>query len=341
MSDEFDISLIANDLKISRIKDESTDSFNCRVLYSAMGCWVRTICMDRDEDTSEPTIGVSSQHLSRRANEILKQFCLYYPEANAFFGEKGTTDAISVITNRLRRHEEIVRVGLSGKWALPALSMTYLGQSVYLARGTIFDFHVCYSGLTTVFVSEPRSNKKPVVMPVENWLESFTSCLSWKPINVDLETLEFFDPSLSFSNNYKAWSSQVPKDLPFLLARLKNRYPTPYYLFDRSLKKGVALDSNIVMCKEHRRILMGLRSVSQKPLTIKVEEHNKHVRVRFPCKLPAKEATIAEIYGWPSEKVENQFIFTYPISVWRPIHKQFIALGFAIDHRRRYGGLWD
>ena len=77
---------ISSDLKIHRFTEETVQLFECRVLYSAISCWIKAIAMDcpvssRDGGGS----GVSRRHIFDRSSSIIEIMCKMFPETKEWF----------------------------------------------------------------------------------------------------------------------------------------------------------------------------------------------------------------------------------------------------------------
>ena len=78
------IDKMATDLGIYRYHDEDVTFYNCRVIYSAMSCWVKAITMDQPVGSKENHLsGVSRRHIYERGNTILQSLIKMNPETSS------------------------------------------------------------------------------------------------------------------------------------------------------------------------------------------------------------------------------------------------------------------
>lgn len=66
------IDRIASDLGACRYAEEPLSQYQCRVIYSAMACWMKAIALDRPIGYHEDVpLGISRRHINERSHTIV------------------------------------------------------------------------------------------------------------------------------------------------------------------------------------------------------------------------------------------------------------------------------
>lgn len=69
------IDRIASDLGVCRYAEEPLSQYQCRVIYSAMACWMKAIALDRPIGYHEDVpLGISRRHINERSHTIVLLF---------------------------------------------------------------------------------------------------------------------------------------------------------------------------------------------------------------------------------------------------------------------------
>lgn len=106
---------IGKDLNISKYNVELDEQYICRILYSALGFWFRTIATTHKKIEGETSKNISKSYMHRRLREVLDAYLSIYPAAGTYFGGEREDDPISSIRKVLLKSSDIIEIGFDSQ----------------------------------------------------------------------------------------------------------------------------------------------------------------------------------------------------------------------------------
>ena len=326
---------ISSDLKIHRFTEETVQLFECRVLYSAISCWIKAIAMDcpvssRDGGGS----GVSRRHIFDRSSSIIEIMCKMFPETKEWFF-CGKDHPSNIIRTRLINHGDLLNEGFDTYLALPLKKRIQISDALETVYGVVLDDCAAYSGVSTI----SRSGKSGLKCDSQDYLIWFSKYLKeagWTSAHPNNDSWQYFNPYLKTLNNYSAWQDVLPQDVDgIVLARMEiNKNSYEYYLMKNRGKLYHRLDPFFMMIGYHRRIMYLLRSMVNNNIMVSMTEFDDHVLVHFNTHLPMEENNLLESYAWPVNGIDDKLEWVMDKDVWEYIKMSISGLKVRIEEKQ-------
>ena len=200
------IDRIASDLGIYQFSNESSTDYKCRVLYSAVACWIKTIALDRTVVFRDTGVqGVSRRHIYDRSLSIMNTMIQMFPDTASWFEPSPDEEnPVLIIRSRLINHGDLLNEGYETNLALSAIHSEQITANIETLYGKTIESNLMYSGISTVHYNDSpiHSNK---ILCVRDWFKCFINEIWWSNSLPDSERLQYFDPACSLRNNYSAW----------------------------------------------------------------------------------------------------------------------------------------
>lgn len=247
--------VVAKDLGIRQFEAEDNDSFLNRVVYSALSCWLKAICLDQNDQCC----GVTLQHLLHRGHTILEEYLLCYPKLSTFLNNRKTTECVNILIKRLLRNQDLLPIGFNSNLGLAPSLTIRLNNDLECIKGSLLQDNCYYSGLAYLRFSPTSESIFTTPMSVDSWLNTLIAAQKWRNSSAKFDDFEFFNPSNSNRNNYQAWTDKFPKEQNFVLGRLPRNifYKYEYFLFTQKGTKYIKISDELLQLKEHRRFMFG------------------------------------------------------------------------------------
>ena len=146
------IDKMAADLGIYRYNDEEITAFKCRVIYSAMSCWIKAIAMDQPIGGKENQLsGVSRRHIYERGNAVLESLIKMNPETSFWFDVDNTEEnPVVIIRNRLLHHGDLLNEGFDTNLTLPIVHRKQFISGYDTVYGEVLGENIIYSGISAL-----------------------------------------------------------------------------------------------------------------------------------------------------------------------------------------------
>ncbi|WP_142414226.1 hypothetical protein [Hathewaya massiliensis] len=317
---------INKDLRIRRYKEEEIIQYIARIVYSALGIWIRISALDEDIFENNPEFsGVSKIHIINRCSIFLDNIIEIYPEIEKWFKPYDSEEnPIITIRDRLYKGGELVDVGFNTNLALPTYKECVVNDGISIIRGLNVGNIKISTGLAQLkkateentrdiekifkfYGLKSKSAKEEVMSYVKN--------IKWNKI--DYYSAEIFNKyskecfSSCWNSEYKLESGEI------------TLYRHEFYDFG-FIKK---LDDNIYISQiskylidqfEVRRFMYGLKNDvnNSANATYKMEYEKGIVRLNLYNKLPEKEEGILLLLGWPMKDINDKLNLIFHISIW-------------------------
>lgn len=334
------INLINCDLKIRRYEGEVEDQFIARVIYSALGVWIRTVTLDKEilgDDFAE--VGVSKIHINNRCKPFLDNMIEIFPSTRKWFYPEGNTrNPISITRERLFNIQEIINSGFATSLALPSYNECFVEDGVILTRGMKKDNSLISTGLGQIKISKKSCNNMDSVFAfynIENKIsrdiiEQYLSVVKWRKI--DEFTGEIFDiySKKSFSNS---WSTDL---------KLRNNEVSLYKYGIKDFGLIKMIEEEIYMCQidtylidkyEIRRFMYVFRENIGNKVVAKYKKYEgeRVVKLRLFNALPQKELDIIMLLGWPIRNINDTNNMIFNEKVWAIVSEILTNLGIELE----------
>ena len=143
------INSISCDLKIKKYVKEDEEKFISRIIYSALGTWIKSVTLDKEilVENSD-TVGVSKIHINNRCKPFLDSMIELFPITKKwFYPDEKSENPIKIITKRLLNVQQVVNAGFKTNIALPLYKECTMNNGTLLIRGMKKDNSIIATGL--------------------------------------------------------------------------------------------------------------------------------------------------------------------------------------------------
>ena len=331
------IERIASDLGICRFAEEPTSQFECRVVYSAMACWIKAIALDRPIGYHEDApYGVSRRHIYERSHTILGTFIKMFPDIEEWFDLSAENDdPVNLIRARLINHGDLLNAGFGTNLALSSVHSDQVSSSLETIYGKTIDSNLLYSGVSTIRQREEEINI-PKIENVKEWLKCYVNDASWSQDLPNPSQMQYFNPQSSAKNNYSAWRESIgsSSNQIVLVRTTVNKNSYSYYLLKPNESLIHRIDPFLQEQGFHVRVMCALRSMTKNNTTASVARFADHIRVRLNAFLPLQESTLMESYAWPVRRINDRLEWVMGLEIWSYIRPYIEALDILITEEK-------
>lgn len=326
------IDRIAFDLGIYQFEEEARIQYKCRVIYSAMACWMKAIALDNPLGNKDHLDeGVSRRHLYERSKGVLENILKMFPDVNQWFCTNNERlEPVLLLRERLINHGDLLNVGFDTNLILSSVHTELLTSKIACSYGKIIDDNIKYTGISSI-----QSNEEDCSMKIQSpqaWLDDFSNEAKWSYNVPDSNLIQYFDPLTSSKNNYSAWKDSVVEPVNGLvLARLGEiNTGYSYYLIKAKKQLSHKIDPFLQEQGFHIRIMFALRSLANNKAKIIVIRFEDHVIIKLNAILPKKESVLLESYAWPLNSIDDKWFWIMSPEIWEYINPFVEALGIQI-----------
>ncbi len=327
------IDRMASDLGICRFIEEPFSQYKCRVVYSAMACWMKAIALDRTVGCyeKEPS-GVSRRHIYERSHSILEMMIKMMPEIGEWFNmSEDNEDPVYIIRTRLINHGDLLSTGFNTDLALSSVRSNQLTPTIEEVFGKTIDKDLIYSGVASIRHKE-MNEYVPEIENVKEWMKAYLNEASWFHDVPDPAQTQYFNPSSHEKNNYLAWQDTTwgLSDKIILIRTVVNRNSHAYYLLKPKEKLTHRIDPFLQDLGFHIRIMCALRSQSKNNTTVNLTNYTDHIKIKLNALLPMQERIMMESYAWPVRRINDKLEWVMSYSIWNHIKLYLEALDIQI-----------
>ena len=297
------INTIANDLKIPVFENEDTFSFQCRVIYSALGEWLRHL-VATSNNTITNGMSIKKAELHRCLQEILDSFINLNPDLADYYVEDGKIDAINSIRESILRSREINEIGfesqlVTGHSLLFDVSLKNTSFYSGLAKINFFDFDV--SELLKMF-NIPLQKSTDL-------LDYYISNAKWEE-NHDLNSYEHFNPNLNKVLSQCWRTRSALKDGEIGMVRQSMSIGTYNYQLALKLQNKIYVSkfseyASNAEIRDTQRLLYALKARQKNPSVVSLRKYKKYTLWTFWSTLPPAEMYLLRFIGWPIYNISN------------------------------------
>lgn len=322
------IDRIAEDLGINHFSGESNEKYECRVIYSAMACWIKTIALDNPIGIQrEDSSGVSRRRIHEKGHSILKTMIKMIPEVGVWFESAEEEDPINLIRNRLINHHDLLNAGFGTNLALSAIYSNQISIALEAVYGKLIEKGIFYSGVSSI--REKRDDS--FTLQLEDNDNMFIQLLKnawWSHDLPDLNMFQFFNPRTNSKNNDSAWQNSLfdTTDNIILVRNTLNDSNHSFYLLKRKERLLHKIDPFLKEQGYHIRVMYALRSRANNKVEARVKRFNDHIILKLNAWLPTREKLLLESYSWPVRKINDNLEWIMDYQVWDYLKPFFDAL---------------
>lgn len=324
---------IAKDLGVDQYEAETDCGYTCRLLYSAIACWIKSAGMDRPM-ASPIDEGISRRHISDKCTLILTEFLKRWPNCKPWFDTEPESDgAVAILRSRLLRHGDLVNVGFRTNVGLAMYEEQRVSENIIAIKGCIMKPFMVYSGISGIIYTSANSDFVSLdEETTEQWITKYTQRAWWQDIQTIDKEWVYFDPYTKSNNNKDCWHTTIPRAVldVILVRRTVNIHSYEYLLYNIRTKRLHKIDSVNQDFGEHLRFMIGLRAMSGNRVPVFITTHSDHVKLSMRVKLPITERTLLESYAWPQNNIADNLNWTMPTQIWKFIEPHFVNLGLEI-----------
>lgn len=333
------IDLIAKDLKIKKYNEEKIENYRARVIYSAIGIWIRTVTLDEDTfHDNYSKAGVSKIHIKNRVTPFLENILEIYPEVLNWFEYTRGKGVIEIIRDRLYKAGELVDVGYETDLSLPIYEECKLNDEYKIIRGMSVDKFNKIIGLGQININNKNENDIFEFLGLSNKnseeiLKEYLNNAIWSELKGN--DYEYFN-KYSQKTLSKCWEKEYClEDGDITLYRtFSNVYSSEYGFVKRNNNKlYFSYITNYFMSNnEIRRFMYALKKISNTSALayFKHYDESKLTWLKLNNMLPSKEYDILMLIGWPKNNIEDGFNFIIDRSCWSFVEKMLSNLGIIL-----------
>ncbi len=334
------IDIMAEDMNIQPYKKESRESFEFRVIYSALGLW----CLKSALRENEGVKGISKIAQSILLHELVEKYVSLFSSIKTLVFVSKNTDIAVFIRNiyeqtgyLLTQDNNYNVLNKSGETlALSEHSHLYLGlpDECYSING--LGVHI-RSGKREIQLQDYLV--RDCLKPEEYLKAQFDECdFDEKDINID--ELEFFNP-FYYGNISNSWHKRMKSE--FTMARkscirkyyrvIKKEYNTYLFAEDNNIDDFDALTG-----AEFRRIYIALKFYYDNPMQLLVcpiDEEYSYIRILG--QLPNREYYYLLMNAWPKNNFLDRNNFIIRNELTTRVTEVLGAIGFVVRNGEFYG----
>lgn len=325
---------ISKDLSIKRFKNESDQSYNCRLVYSALGKWIMTMFSDRDYE-NEDNGQVSKSHVTITAQNILGSYKKNDSSLKDYFGDdKKLVNLIEDVyvrvgyvnsgTYSFKKQNKKAKVRFSNR----ALDID-IDSKIKKMRGLGLWRKISDNDINLEDYLIVKEDSKEYAKHLLSQLEyaKFQQNIGKNEIyNIDKNRWELFSEKMA--NKYKYSIIKVDGGLDYQVVQSENgifysaHVPTIY------TKKS----NNFLFYHEIWRIILGVCALNgNNAKCYIISENEDYISIKFKGYiLPALEESIFRCMCWPLNNCLNIFEFITDVRMKQSIIEFLTRLSIEV-----------
>lgn len=299
---------IANDLSIKQYQGERDELYISRLTYSALGYWCLAL--------AQQDYGVSKAYLTKRLNDLLKEYEDAFPVIKTYFADIVTQQNVDLSSIR-KTYEELgyLLVDEENRVSIAKYGRGLKNDNSYLFFG-LPSSTIQMKGLgifsdTCQYVERLKNAIIRDDVPPKEYVKFEFNPISFREWKRD-ESIEFFDPKCR-SNLYNSWKS-YPKT-KYTIGRVNDIY-YKFIISDNGspesyMEQNLGGDRDALPGGEYRRLLYALKTFynCSAACSLKVIDENYYM-LKLYSRLPNREAFLLKLMAWPAINLmrENEWI---------------------------------
>jgi len=325
---------IALDLGITAGKEEADDEYRSRIIYSALGQILRTVCDDKDELVAEQQ-GVTKAHLLARGCEILAQYLVLFPECKEWFNDD-PAESTRIIRDRLIDVGCIVS-DFDGRYHVPYVNQYPIGDDLFLLNGGNDYIGTITSGLGQFTYKESNGktneNQTFLIRPMQDPSQDFTN-MHWERLTID-NVDEYFDPSIRTNKLSEGWRPVSPNLQSGCYVGCRKGFGAQREYFPVKVddKKGLYyshFDTYTISVKAYRNYMLYQRWREGNSVKANIVLDGNHFLLEIYSRLADREERVLNHLGWPVNSILQTNIRRYRIELLEYVIDLLNSIGVQV-----------
>ncbi|MCQ2515470.1 MAG: hypothetical protein MJ094_01240 [Saccharofermentans sp.] len=305
---------IAHDLNIIKYEGESDYLFHSRIIYSAMGMWIRAIASSSNIESQS----ISKNQFHRSIQKILDSFLIVNGKTARWFYPENQTNPTNILRDVLFNSGDIIECGFDSKiTARTPITVKYNNTNlIRIGAANSFE-NIIVSGMAITENGCCDLNTVDLLeyfhIPLishEEFLHFITKNLKWEKI-ANIDNYEFFDPNKNsvFSS---CWTKFLPlKDNQIYISRSQLSYGAFNYKLCKQSNEVIFMASiSSYSQNEHvrdtQRMQYIVKSFYGQCAKARADIGRDYSILHFWSKLPPAETKLLNYIGWPLENIGNR-----------------------------------
>ena len=303
---------IARELGVTKSDGESDSVFHARVIYTAIGYWLRFLSSNKQ--ASE--IGISKASLYINGSSILDGLVNLDENTRSWFFPDEESRPISKIRTTLMRSGDIIEIGYKSDVICSNSSLIHYKDHIITGYSMINETD--YSSGLALIKKQPHDNSDPTelfslfgidVKDNEEYISYFLQNGNWEDAH-NLDSFEVFNPEVNGVLS-SCWNRDIPiYEHQLYMVRQKLSFGAyEYMLFKQQFgKKYICRIGDYFQDERIRitqRLLYVMKAYYGKPATAIVNTNSVYSCWHFWSTLPPAEDSILRYIGWPIGNINN------------------------------------
>lgn len=334
------INIMAEDMDIRPYNHESDESFEFRVIYSALGLW----CLQSALSEEDSKKGISKNAQSILLHDLSEKYVNLCPKIRSSVFVSRNADIAVFIRNiyeqtgyLLTKENNYNILNNSGETVrLSDTSHLYLGMPKLKYRVNGLGIHIG-SGKKEIQLNDFLVRDS--LTPEEYLKVNFDEC-DFDTRDLNMDELEFFNPYY-YGNVSSSWYSRMKSDIT--MARKSSM--GPYYRVIRK-ENGTFLftddnnkdDLDVLTGAEFRRIYVALKKYYDNPMQLLIcPIDGEYSHIRILGQLPNREYYYLLMNAWPKNGFLDRNNFIIRNDLTKQTAEVLGAIGFTARNGEFYG----
>lgn len=334
------IDIMASDMNIRPYINEPDESFEFRVIYSALGLW----CLRSALCEKEGVKGISKNAQSILLHELAEKYVSLCPSTKSSVFVSRNADIAVFIRNIYEQTGYLLTLDNNCNILNNSGEAVSLSENRHLYLG-LPDEYYSINGLGIHIKNGKREIKikdflvRDSLTPEEYLKAKFDEC-DFDTRDIDIEELEFFNP-FYYGNVSNSWHKRMKSEITMARKSCIRQYyrvikkDNNTYLFadDNSID-----DLDALTGAEFRRLYVALKFYYDNPMQLlicPIDEEYSHIRILG--QLPNREYYYLLMNAWPKNSFLDQNNFIVRKELTTQVADVLGAIGFTARNGEFYG----
>jgi hypothetical protein len=343
---------MARDMGIVRFENETEESFNQRLIYSAGAEWVKTLVYgnsyadianlkEQESNYTNVDIMYIKTHLSTVIEAYLQMFPIsktWFNEENLSISQKASRWAGRIIRDTINTYN--IAENESRRMTPVPTSIYQYGEKAYLLRG---EQETVHHGFNVGVAKWKLLQKEPEIydidtriinVKVSDYYKILDEQAKWKNVDLRSQYLRF---KLGTTGAYsRAWIPCKLSDIKpadgIVVLKMADEYNGGYFMVKNENQNLLAadLDPWYTSSREIYRILYALNFHNGIPAEFKVEQYADHMILNMHCAVPDYENRIIMNCSWPASSYHSLYQRIIPQMLWEVVKETLDYLNIKI-----------
>lgn len=330
------LTAMSADMKISRFRNETEDSFIYRLCYSALGQW----CLNLGRNRVGNIIGTTKHNQTIVLNDLMQKYSKLFPNIATWFMDTNAQPInFSVFIRRVYEETGYLLTGENNHNRLANFGrcLRIGDQSLFFGLPTKIS---AINGLG-VF-SEPTGYEVTIkeflirdCLTCEEYFKTHFDLIDFYERDINIQELEFFNP-MSDSSPSRSWYRKLETD-----CTVARRYETgPFYRVMQT-SDGIKFADEPVEAQdddfdsyEYRRLYFSMKHHYEHPVKVWVTEiDEEYSKIQIGGHLPNREYYFLLLMSWPEHSAFDKVNFIIKNSLLDEVIATLTNIGLSIIRR--------